>query len=350
MLSFGFRALTALLFGGMLLLSACSRPQEYNEKIYVFGTLVEVTLWDVSKQKAEQSFRELNARFQQMHHDWHAWEKGPLTDLNQAIAEGRPLKVDPSLIPLLEKSKEACERSGCLFNPAIGQLIGEWGFHSSEMPVGPVPSREKLAELVRQNPSMLDVELQNGVVSSKNRAVAIDLGGIAKGYAVGLGLQWLREAGVQNAIINAGGGLGVIGSHGDRPWRVGIRHPQGNGVLASLEVHDGEQVHTSGNYERFREDLGVRYAHIIDPRTGWPVEGVTSATVIEGDGSIADAAATAMVVAGVKEWHQVAKRMGIRYVMLVDEEGIVYMNPRMASRVRFSNEAPKPRVVLSEEL
>lgn len=340
----------ALLVCVAWLLSACSRPQEYNEKIYVFGTIVEVTLWDVSEQKAQQSFRELNKRFQQMHHDWHAWEKGPLTELNQAIAEGRSLKVDPSLIPLLEKSKEACERSGCLFNPAIGHLIDEWGFHSSERPVGPIPSRDKIASLVKQNPTMLDVELKDGVVSSTNSAVAIDFGGIAKGYAVGLGLQWLREAGVQNAIINAGGGLGVIGSHGDRPWRVGIRHPQGQGVLASLEVRDGEQVHTSGNYERFREEQGVRYSHIIDPRTGWPVEGVTSATVIEPDGSIADAAATAMVVAGVKEWHQVAKRMGIRYVMLVDENGTVYMNPRMAERVQFSSDSPKPQVVLSAEL
>lgn len=332
------------------LLAACSRPQEYHEKIYVFGTIVEVTLWDVSERKAQQSFRELNTRFQQMHQDWHAWEKGPLTDLNQAIAEGRSFKIDPSLIPLLEKSKEACERSGCLFNPAIGHLIGEWGFHSSERPVGAIPSREKITQLVQQNPSMLDIEIKDGVVSSRNSAVAIDLGGIAKGYAVGLGMQWLREAGVRNAIINAGGGLGVIGSHGDRPWRVGIRHPQGQGVLASLEVRDNEQVHTSGNYERFREEQGIRYSHIIDPRTGWPVEGVTSATVIESDGSIADAAATAMVVAGVSEWHQVAKRMGIRYVMLVDEAGTVYMNPRMAERVQFSADSPKPRVVLSEEL
>ncbi|HEY0721241.1 MAG TPA: FAD:protein FMN transferase [Gammaproteobacteria bacterium] len=349
MFSFAPRIL-ALLACTTWLLVACSRPQEYNEKIYVFGTLVDVTLWDVSEQKAQQSFQELNERFQQMHHDWHAWEQGPLTDLNQAIAEGRSLKVDPSLIPLLEKSQEACERSGCLFNPAIGKLIAEWGFHSSERPVGPLPSREKIAALVKQNPSMLDITIKDGVVSSSNRAVDIDLGGIAKGYAVGLGLQWLRDAGVHNAIINAGGGLGVIGSHGDRPWRVGIRHPQGNGVLASLEVRDGEQVHTSGNYERFREEQGVRYAHIIDPRTGWPVEGITSATVIEADGSIADAAATAMVVAGVNEWSRVAKQMGIHYVMLVDEEGTVYMNPRMAMRVQFSNEAPKPRVVLSEEL
>lgn len=350
MFTFGNHQAVALLLCGALLLSACSRPQEYKEQIYVFGTLVEVTVWDVSEEQARNAFAELTRRFQQMHHDWHAWEQGPLTELNQAIAEGRSYRVDGALLTLLEKSKEACQRSGCLFNPAIGHLIREWGFHSSERPVGPIPARARLEQLVRQNPTMLDVLFDNGTVSSKNRAVKIDLGGIAKGYAVGLGLRYLREAGVDNAIINAGGGLGVIGSHGERPWHVGIRHPQGQGVLASLEVRDGEQVHTSGNYERFREEQGVRYAHIIDPRTGWPVEGITSATVIEADGSIADAAATAMVVAGVKEWYPVARQMGIRYVMVVDAQGTVYMNPRMAARVRFTNEGKKPRVVLSEEL
>jgi len=332
-----------------LLLGGCSRPREFNEKIYVFGTIVEVTLWDVSEEKAQQVFAEISQRFQKMHHEWHAWEEGPLTDLNHAIAAGKPLTVDPSLVPLLEKSKEACVRSNCLFNPAIGRIIGLWGFHSSERPHGPIPSRVAIDALVKQHPSMRDVEIHDGIVTSTNRAVEIDLGGIAKGYAVEQALQWLRDAGVKNAIVNAGGGLGVIGTHGDRPWRVGIRHPQGKGVLASVTVHDSEQVHTSGNYERFREENGVRYAHIIDPRTGWPVEGITSATVIEKDGSIADAAATAMVVAGVNGWYQVAEQMGIHYVMLVDENGTVYMNPAMAKRVKFVGDN-KPKVVLSPEL
>jgi len=195
---------------------------------------------------------------------------------------------------------------------------------------------------------MDDLTLKDGVLYSTNPAVQLDFGGIAKGYAVDLALQHLRELGINNAIVNAGGGLGVIGRHGDRPWRVGIRHPQGKGILASLDVNDGESVHTSGNYERFREYEGVHYAHILDPRTGWPVDSVTSCTVISKDGTLADAAATALVIAGVKDWHRLAKKMGIKYVMLVDEGGTVYMNPAMVTRVQFTSE--KPKVVVSDPL
>lgn len=344
--------LTATVLATLLwvwLLSACSHEQDtYQAQIYVFGTLVDVSIYGEEPARAQQAVALLNQRFQQFHHDWHAWEKGPLTDINDAIAAGRAVRVIPSLLPLLEKAHEACARSECLFNPAIGRLIGLWGFHSSERPQGPPPAREDIAALVMQHPSMLDVTIEDGVLSSRNPAVAIDLGGIAKGYAVELGLGWLRAMGVNNAIVNAGGGLGVIGRHGARPWRVGIRHPQGQGVLASLEVRDGEQVHTSGNYERFREDQGVRYAHILDPRTGWPVREIVSATVIDHDGSFADAAATALVIAGGEDWFRLARQMGIKYVMLVDEEGTVHMNPAMAGRVAFTGN--EPPILLSDEL
>jgi thiamine biosynthesis lipoprotein len=120
-------------------------------------------------------------------------------------------------------------------------------------------------------------------------------------------------------------------------------------VLAALEVSGDESVFTSGNYERYREHEGVRYNHILDPRSGMPVDGVTSVTVIHDNGAVADAAATALVVAGPDEWHRIARQMGIKYVMLVDDKGVVYMNPRMQQRVQFQ-ETPPADIRLSEPL
>ncbi len=334
-----------------LTLIACSRssaPETIEQQLYVFGTIVTLTFHGLDEEQATRAGAEVNRMFQEMHRNWHAWEQGELTALNQAIAEGRSAPVPPDLLPLIEKSQEACRLSDCLFNPAIGQLIGLWGFHSSERPSGPPPPREEIAKLVALHPSMLDITLDHGQLSSSNPAVQFDVGGIAKGYAVELALATLRKEGVKDAIVNAGGGLGVIGSKGAQPWRVGIRHPQGAGILGSLAVHDGEQVHTSGNYERFREDQGVHYAHILDPRTGWPVEGVTSATVIGRDGAMTDAAATALVVAGPKEWYRIARQMGVEAAMLVDDSGTVYMDPGMAERVEFEGE--RPHIVLSDPL
>lgn len=335
----------------VLVVGACSNPDRervIEQQLYVFGTLVTLSYYGIGEQKASEATAEVSALFQKMHDDWHAWQKGTLTQINQAIAEGRPVAVPDSLVPLILKSKAAAAASDDLFNPAIGRLVRLWGFHASEMPSGPIPSEAEIAALVAAKPSMADVDIQDGLLSSRNPAVQMDFGGVAKGYAVELVLKRLRELGIQNAIINAGGGLGVIGRHGDRPWRIGIRHPLAPGVLASLAVEDGEQVHTSGNYERFREYQGQRYSHIIDPRTGWPVQEVVSATVIHTDGALADAFTKPLIVGGTKNWHEVAKRLGVRAAMLVDKEGTLYMDPVMAERVRF--EGTPAKILVSEPL
>lgn len=331
-----------------MLLAGCSRPALYEAQIYVFGTLADISVWGEKEETARTAVDTVAADFQRMHHEWHAWEPGPLVELNNAIAAGRPAPVPSSLIPLIERSQQIYLLSDGLFNAAIGRLLNLWGFQSSERPHGPPPARETIAALLMQHPAMTDLKLENGVLHSSNPAVQLDFGGIAKGYAVELALERLHAFGIDNAIVNAGGGLGVIGRRGDRPWHVGIRHPQGEGILASLEVHDGEHVHTSGNYERFREHEGLRYAHILDPRSGWPVDSITSCTVISRDGTLADAAATALVIAGRDDWYRLAQKMGIKYVLLVSEDGTVYMNPAMAARVNFGDS--KPTVVLSAEL
>ncbi len=339
--------LRSLLLLSFLLLAGCSRPALYEAKIYVFGTLADISVWGADEKAARTAVDAVASDFQRMHHEWHAWEPGPLVELNAAIAAGQPAPIPPSIVPLIERSQEIYLLSEGRFNAAIGRLLRLWGFQSSERPNGPPPDRHAVAALVAAQPAMSDLELKDGVLYSANPSVQLDFGGIAKGYAVELALQRLRAAGIENAIVNTGGGLGVIGQHGQRPWRVGIRHPQGQGILASLEVRDGEHVHTSGNYERFREHEGLRYAHILDPRTGWPVDSITSCTVISQDGTLADAAATALVIAGSADWYRLAAKMGIHYVMLVGEDGTVYMNPAMAARVEFVD-APY-RIVLSDE-
>jgi len=335
----------------LLTLVGCGdqRPPLYQEQLYVFGTLVDITLWDVEPKQAERAIRQISADFQVMHREWHAWRPGALTELNSALAAGRTATVPDHLLPLLHQAQDLYTHSDGLFNPAIGGLIELWGFHNDQPPSGPPPSREAIAHWVAQHPGMDDLEIQGSVVGSRNRAVQLDLGGFAKGYAIDLAIARLRNMGIRNAIVNGGGDLRAIGRHGDRPWRVGIRHPQGSGVIASVDIEGDESVFTSGNYERYREYEGVHYQHILDPRTGMPVEGVTSVTVIHDNGAEADAAATALVVAGPKDWHRIAARMGIKYVMLVDEQGIVYMNPAMAARVHFEAETP-PQVVLSPPL
>ncbi len=114
-----------------------------------------------------------------------------------------------------------------------------------------------------------------------------------------------------NAIVNAGGDLRAIGSHGDRPWRVAVRKP-GGGNVGSVQVQGDESIFTSGNYERFRQDQLNRYPHILDPHTGWPAKDIASVTLITDEGILADAAATALVVAGLDGWPAVARALNLQ--------------------------------------
>ena len=332
----------AVVFG----LAACDDPPApHKETLYVFGTLVEFTLRGVSEEQARAAVAAVEKDFRRMHKDWHAWKPGELTDLNAAFAAGKTREVTPFLLPLIRQAKDYFELSGGLFNPAIGRLIGAWGFHADELPKGSLPPFDEIRTLASQAPSMDDVVIEGDRVSSRNPSVALDFGGFAKGVALDMAVARLREMGVENAIVNAGGDLNTMGSADERPWSVGIRHPKHWGVIASVDLADDEVLYTSGNYERFREHEGIRYAHILDPRDGMPVTHIVSASVIHTDGGLADAAATALTVAGPGDWETVAQRMNVRYVLLVDDEGTVYTTPAMKKRVRFEPGEPKSLVI-----
>jgi thiamine biosynthesis lipoprotein len=326
------RLLPVVLLVGLL--AACRPvPEIHQAQFYVFGTLVDVSVQGVSEATANGAFEALQQDFQRMHRDWHAWEPGLLHDVNEAFAAGLPAVADRDIVRMVEASQRLEQLSGGRFNPAIGALIELWGFHTSDYPiVGPPPAPQAIDALVRQHPSSRDIRIDGLTLSSENTAVQLDFGGIAKGYAIDLACARLRSLGIEDAIVNAGGDLRAIGSHGDRPWRIAVRDPRG-GIVGSLETGPDEAVFTSGNYERYREDEAERYPHILDPRNGWPVTALSSVTVIADQGLLADAAATALIVAGPSEWAETARSMGLDQVLVIDAQGRAFLTPAMAKRV-----------------
>jgi FAD:protein FMN transferase len=323
------------------LLSSCAKKYEYKYTLFVFGTLVEFILYGVDKPTADKVIATISAGFTQRHKDWHAWRKGKLFDLNRAIRNSYPLRVDAQMEQVLTQARDFEHLSKGLFNPAIGRLIALWGFHQDDKPKGPPPDRRQIAELVAAHPSMDNIIVVRGFVIPRNPTAQLDFGGFAKGTALDWAADVLKSHGIKNAVINAGGDLNVLGSHGSRPWRVGIRHPKHWGVIASLDLQPGEALYTSGNYYRFKEHEGVRYSHIIDPRTGWPVDHIVSASVIHKNGALADAAATALTVAGPKHWLEIARSMGLTQILLVDNNGGLYMTPKMQERLSITDSEAK---------
>jgi len=331
-----------VIFFFLLTLSACEqRPQVYQQQILALGTLVDISIYGVDEAKAAKAVTAISTKMETIHHDWHAWQPSRLTQINAQLATGTQVSLDQAQQALIEKGITLARQSHDLFNPAIGKLIALWGFHSDERPDAKPPSETDIAELLATTPRMSELVLEDGLLSSANSAVMIDVGGYAKGYAVDQAIAELRHLGITNAIVNAGGDLRAIGSKGGQPWRIGIRHPRQPGVIASLETQGDESVFTSGDYERYFDYQGQRFHHIIDPRSGRPAQGVSSVTVIHSDATTADAAATALFIAGPKKWREIASAMGIEKALLIDTAGTVHMTNAMQQRIHFEIESPR---------
>jgi thiamine biosynthesis lipoprotein len=334
-----------------LLCSACDNDSDpvFRDQFFAFGTLIELTFYGIDPALAAQASNRLEQGFLARHEDWHAWEPGTLTATNQALATGKPFNGAAHVLPLLVEANRLSRLSNGLFNPTVGKLIDLWGFHENERAIGTLPATQAIDTLLEQAPSADDVTIEGTRISNRNPAVQYDLGAFAKGYAIDIAIEELRSSGIHNAIVSAGGDLRTIGSHGDRPWRIGIRHPRQTGILASIELEGDASVFTSGDYERFFEVDGKRYHHIIDPRTGYPADATTSVTVIHTDAATADAAATALFVAGPGQWVDIARHMPIQYVLLIDTDGIIHLNPAMQARIRFEP-GVMPEIRISEPL
>lgn len=342
--------ITIVLSSCVLLFTACSQQKgAYYEQFLGFGTLIEVKIWGVSEKQGKQLTSVVADDINFMHRVWHAWKPGTLSRVNDLLKTGNSFTIGPAVIPILKEAKKLAAQSDNRFNPAIGHLIKLWGFADDKLPNGPPPDAAEIKALLKQNPTMADVSIDGVTFYSSNTNVSLNLGAFAKGYAVDLVIKHLRDLGVENAIVNAGGDLRAIGRHGDRAWRVGIRHPRGEGVIASVDTEGDESIFTSGDYERFYEFQGQRYHHIINPHTGYPARGVTSVTVFDTQAGRADAAATAIFVAGVDQWLEVARKMGVSGVMLIADDGTVHMTPNLKDRIYFDVD-PKPTIILSEPL
>jgi thiamine biosynthesis lipoprotein len=334
------RRFTPVVLAMLLLLGACSRPPAVvQQESYVFGTRVEVLVFGEPEDRARAAIDAVLHEFDRLHRMLHAWQPSELTALNDAIAAGhRDIPVSPELAHLLSDAQAMAERGDELFDPAIGRLIGLWGFHNDEFKAV-LPPRQEIEALVKARPRMSDLSIENGKVNCRNRAVQIDLGGYAKGYALDRAATLLHGMGVNNALINIGGNVMALGRKGDRPWRVGIQHPRQPGAMASLELRDGEAIGTSGDYQRFFELDGRRYSHLIDPRTGYPATDTEAVSILitprPDAGTLSDGASKPLFIGGADQWRRLASKFGIDDVLRVDAAGRITVTRAMQQRLEM---------------
>lgn len=350
---------TSLLLIALLLsISACktSPPEKiYQDSVFVFGTVVNITLADVDAKTSEKIFAQLEEDFRRMHYIWHAWQKGPIMRTNQLCAAVGTFTSAASSTDIINKAKRLAIASDHLFNPAIGKLVKLWGFQKDDYDDNFPPDDEDIQKLVASNPTLEDMDIKGVRYTCKNGDIRIDLGGIAKGYALETAsAEVIKQFKVNNILINAGGDIKAIGNKGHDasgaviPWQIGIRDPFAktkDSTIGSIAINDNISVFTSGNYERYYEAEGKRIHHIIDPRTGYPAQGTASVTVLHEDATTADAAATALFVAGENDFIRIARQMQIDKVLLISSEGRYYISEEMEKMVKFKKQPDKLVVV-----
>ena len=267
-------------------------PQLYSRTALIMGTVVEIKAYTGDEKQLD---RDITAAFDEMRRVENQFSSfkpdSEISQLNQATG---PFKVSKETAQLLQAGQRIARLSDGAFDMGLGRLIKLWGIETDHPHV---PTEAEIREtLERVGPE--DLEIDGTTVRKADPELKVDLGGIAKGYAVDRAIEVLRQAGVQSAAVNAGGDIRLLGDRNGQPWRIGIQHPRDpKAVLATLPLSNRAVV-TSGDYERYFEKDGIRYHHIFDPTSGRPARLCQSVTVVAADATTADALATAAFVLG----------------------------------------------------
>lgn len=338
-----------------LCLSGCFKEPLYHSQSYVFGTLVDISIYGETDQRARFLVNNILADFQNLHNQLHAWKPvspnklSELGTLNAAFAAGKqPITVSPMLAKILTDATTLSVKSNGLFNPAIGHLIGTWGFQRDEFSAVTV-DEISIKNLLHAQPRMTDIVINGNAVYSNNPTVKLDLGGYAKGYALDVALEYLRKQQVKNALINIGGNIIALGKHGDNPWRVGIQHPRAPSAIATLDLPDGWAIGTSGDYQRYFMLNGQRYCHIIDPRTGYPAQHTQAVTVLVPPqalnktqaGVLSDVASKPIFIATATNKSAAASAFGIENFIVIDDQAAIFVSAKMVNKIHWVNAGVK---------
>lgn len=330
-----------------LLLTNCAKEPLYQSQGYIFGTLVDIKIYGETEARANIISDKILQDFQSLHNRLHAWKPisanklSEIGELNAAFAQGKkPVTISPDLAAMLADITKLSEKSNGLFDPAISQLIGVWGFQRDDF--SPVNiDAEKIKTLVKANPKMTDIVLKGNTAYSNNPFAKLDLGGYAKGYALDIAAAYLREQHVKGALINVGGNIIAIGNHGDKPWRVGIQNPREPTAIATLDLPDGWAIGTSGDYQRYFMLKGKRYSHIIDPRSGYPTQHTQAVTVLVPPqpknqiqaGVLSDVLSKPIFIEAPERKSQAAKAFNIENFMVIDDKTNIYVSKNMVGKL-----------------
>ncbi|MFW5992121.1 MAG: FAD:protein FMN transferase [Halanaerobiaceae bacterium] len=288
---------------------------EHNQIIsdnrFMMDTMVTIKI-SVPQGKSEIAQKAINNAFDRMQNladKMDRFRKGSVVGkVNNA--GGDPVIIDKETFKLLGSVKEYATISSGIFDPTIAPLIDSWGFGTDKKQI---PSSEEINEILKKvDYRKIKLTREDDKFYVKLPAeMAIDLGGAVKGYIVDSGIESIRSRGIDRVYINAGGNIRVAGNKtGGKPWQIGVKQPRGQGIISDYIFQlDRGSIATSGDYERYFIREGIKYSHLLDPRTGYPVREMYSATVYAETALEADVLSTTVFIAGWDRGREIINQM-----------------------------------------
>jgi thiamine biosynthesis lipoprotein len=322
-----------LTLGVVLLLSQPVYAQWFKREEPIMGTRVFVELWHEDASSADHLMQQVMDEMQRINSVMSPYlETSQLAQINHSAAQ-HPVKISHELLSLIQTANHYSEVSNGAFDITFASLGHRFDYRKGVKPTD--SERSSATKLIDYREISLDVE--QGTLSFNQAGMKIDLGGIAKGYAVDNGIHILHSAGVEHAIVTAGGDSRLLGDHRGRPWMLGIRHPRGEQHVITLPLSDSA-VSTSGDYERYFEEDGVRYHHIIDPAKGDSARELLSVTILADRSIDADALSTAVFVLGREKGLKLVNSLSGISAILIDKTGKVLYSDDLVEPAGLSGE------------
>lgn len=302
-----------LLTSALLFFWGCKKEAMPPQSQLHLGTVCTINLFDQgSTELYGQMFQKLKGIEQAFSVNL---PDSAVSQINQSAGIA-PVVVPQDVIYVLQEALRIAERTGGAFDPTIGPLVNLWDIGGDNSQVPSQQAIDHARSLVDWR--LVEIDSQRGTVYLPKQGMALDLGGIAKGYAADELVAIAQEAGIQQALFDLGGNIYAFGTKADgTPWRVGVKDPAqpGGSPALALAVQDRSVV-TSGMYERFFEQEGIRYHHILNPATGYPVwNDIQSVTIVSKSSLLADALSTSVFVLG--------REKGLALLESEDAEGVI---------------------------
>jgi FAD:protein FMN transferase len=336
----GFPFVSTLFACIALVAHGAAHAEWYKRTDAIMGTRIYVECWDTDAAHGEASIDAVMAEMRRIDELMsHYKPESELSKINMEAAD-HPVQVDKELFDLIKLSTHYSEITEGAFDITYASVGYLYNYPNHVKPT----ETEIKAALPAVNWRNMQFDEAHHTVAFEHKGMRIDLGGIGKGYAVDRGIDILQKRGIQHAVVTAGGDTRIIGDHMGRAWLVAIRHPDDpNKVVTRIPLSDAA-MSTSGDYERYFDEKGVRYHHIIDPKTGHSASKVRSATVIGPTATQTDGMSKTAFVLGPEKALEIINRMPEYDAVFVAPDGkVFYSNGLRPPEPRPEQPAPPPK-------